>query len=49
MNQESNFGDNKKVDGEGEGNMGGSLGEDIVNGWRLRSEEESEYQTDIFS
>merc|ERR1719295_1535273 len=26
LNQESNFGDNKKADGEGESNMGGSLG-----------------------
>ena len=47
MNQEGNFGGKKETEEE-LGNMGGSLGEDMVNGWKLRSEEESEYQTDIF-
>merc|ERR1711974_35144 len=50
LNQEGNFGGNRERGEEGGVNiMGGSLGEDMVNGWKLRSEEETEYQTDIFS
>ena len=48
LNEEGNFGAGKE-EGEEEGiRMGGNLGQDLVTGWRLRSEEETDYQTDIF-
>ena len=44
-----NFGGNKELE-EGEGvKMGGNLGKDIFTGFKLRSEEETDYKTDIFS
>ena len=52
LNEEGgNFLGGKKEEWEeGGGILGaGSLGEDMVTGWKLRSEEETEYQTDIFS
>merc|ERR1712179_411814 len=52
LNEEGgNFLGGKKEEWEeGGGILGaGSLGEDMVTGWKLRSEEETKYQTDIFS
>ena len=42
-----NFGGNKEL--EEEVKMGGNLGKDIFTGFKLRSEEETDYKTDIFS